>query len=189
MIVDGRENVRLITRVTVALWVIEALDVALGGALDQLGVRPWSLHGLTGVLFAPFLHANLAHLIGNTLGLVPLGLMTMSRKREDFWMVTAVSALCAGLGAWTFGRPGELHIGASGVIFGYFGFLVGRGWYDRRPMPVLITLVTIWLYGSMVWGVFPVAARISWQSHLFGFLGGLWVARTLGKELAARRVR
>jgi membrane associated rhomboid family serine protease len=173
--------------VTGVLWAIEVLDMILGGALDAWGVHPWSLEGLSGILFAPLLHADFGHLIANTLGLVPLGLMTMARKQQDFWVVTVVSALTAGLGAWIFGHPSEVHLGASGVIFGYLGFLIGRGWYDRRPMPVLMSLFTVWLYGGMVWGIFPSGLPISWQSHLFGFFGGLLVARTLGRELAARR--
>jgi membrane associated rhomboid family serine protease len=172
--------------VVALLWAVEIVDFFLGGALDGLGVLPGDTSWPWGLAFAPFLHGGFDHLIANTTGLIPLGLMTMVRKRKDFWVVTVVSALTAGAGAWLFGGASEVHIGASGVIFGYFGFLLGRGWYDRRMGPLMMSFVTFWLYGGMVWGVFPSDMPVSWQSHLFGFLGGLLVARQLGQALRAR---
>lgn len=178
---------KVVVSVTALLWAIESVDWVLGGALDSLGVQPWTTQGLVGIVFAPFLHGDFSHLLANTLGLIPLGLLTMARKQQDFWVVTVFTAITAGLGAWVFGSLDSVHIGASGVVFGYLGFLLGRGWYDRRPGPVALSILVAWLFGGMVWGVLPSGLPISWQSHLFGFLGGMFMARTLGKGINASR--
>lgn len=177
-----------VVSVTALMWGIELVDLVLGGRLDALGVRPRSVAGLWGILFAPFLHAGLGHLVANTLGGVPLALLSMSRKRMDFWVVSAISAVTAGLGAWLFGAPGTVHIGASGVIFGLFGFLLSRGIFERRLGAVLVSLLVGAVFGGMVWGVVPgLYPGVSWQSHLFGFLGGLLAARSLGQGLRGKR--
>ncbi|MCB9792533.1 MAG: rhomboid family intramembrane serine protease [Alphaproteobacteria bacterium] len=170
------------------LWVLELVDVLLlGGALDRFGVRPRTLSGLWGILFAPFLHAGVAHLLANTVAGVPLAFLTMARKRMDFMVVSVVSAITAGLGAWVFGAPGSVHIGASGVIFGYLGFLLGRGVFERRLGAVLLSALVAFLYGGMIVGVLPgLFPGVSWQSHLFGFLGGLLVSRALGEGLRGK---
>ncbi|MCB9743235.1 MAG: rhomboid family intramembrane serine protease [Alphaproteobacteria bacterium] len=170
------------------LWALELVDVLLlGGALDQFGVRPRSISGLWGILFAPFLHGGLAHLLANTVAGVPLAFLTMTRKRMDFWVVSVVAAITAGLGAWLFGAPGSVHIGASGVIFGYLGFLLGRGVFERRLGAALMSALVAFLYGGMIVGVLPgLFPGVSWQSHLFGFLGGLLVSRALGEGLRGK---
>jgi membrane associated rhomboid family serine protease len=107
----------------------------------------------------------------------------MGRKRMDFYVVTVVSAITAGLGAWFFGASGSVHLGASGVIFGYLGFLLARGIYERSAATIALSLFCGWIFGSMLWGVLPfLATGVSWQSHLFGFLGGILTARQLGLE-------
>jgi membrane associated rhomboid family serine protease len=181
-------NVKILGGGAVLLWLIEIIDsVIFSGGLDHLGVIPRSLAGLVGILFAPFLHGGFGHLIANTLPFLLLGLLTMSRKRMDFFVVTAISALTAGLGAWLFGGAGTVHIGASGVIFGYLGFLLSRGWYERKASSIMLSLAVALGFGGMIWGVLPgLYAGVSWQSHLFGFLGGVLTARILGKELRKR---
>ena len=185
---QGRANLALSLRITLVLWLIEGADtLLLGGRLDAYGIRPRSLSGLWGILCAPFLHAGLGHLLANTLPLLVLGTLTMARRQADFWVVSAVSALTAGLGAWLLGAPGTVHIGASGVIFGYFGFLLARGIYERRAGAIGIAILVAWLFGPMVVGVLPsVGVGISWQSHLFGFLGGALTGRLLGRGIRGR---
>ncbi|MBD2102036.1 rhomboid family intramembrane serine protease [Leptolyngbya sp. FACHB-261] len=164
-------------------WLLELADLfVFGGSLDLYGIRPHSLLGLRGILFAPFLHGGMGHLIANTVPFVVLGWLTMLHRTRDFFVVTVVTQLVSGFGVWLFGSPNSIHIGASGLIFGYLGFLLLRGYFERRLGSILVSLVVGILYGSLVWGVLPSSFGISWQGHLFGFLGGVLAARLLARR-------
>jgi membrane associated rhomboid family serine protease len=168
------------------MWALEILDLFLGGALNRFGIRPHSLIGLRGILFAPFLHGNLLHLIANTVPFLILGWFVMLRRTSDFWPVTIIVMLVSGLGTWFFGSPFSIHIGASGVVFGYLGFLLSRGYFERSFGSILMSLTVGLLYGGMIWGVLPTRIGISWQGHLFGFIGGIIAAWMLSKPRASR---
>lgn len=189
MMTETRKRGRLVGRAVALLWVLETLDVLLlGGGLDRFGVQPRSTAGLVGILFAPLLHGGFAHLIANTLPFAVLGFLVTARKRADFWVVAIGSALTAGLGTWLVGASDSVHIGASGVVFGFLGFLMGRGIHERSAKSILLSLTVTFFFGGMLWGVLPsVGPGISWEGHLFGFLGGLLVSRLLGRELRGRR--
>jgi len=160
-----------------AFWVAFVMNAMLGGALDQFGVIPRTTDGLRGILFAPFLHGNLNHLVANTIPFLALGWMVMLRDARHFLPVTLFSMLGAGLMAWTLGAPGSVHIGASGVVFGYLGFLLLAGVYTRSFWSLVLSLVTAVLWGGLVLGIAPGQAGISWQAHLGGFVGGILAAR------------
>ncbi|MBW4692875.1 MAG: rhomboid family intramembrane serine protease [Lyngbya sp. HA4199-MV5] len=166
-----------------AMWAIEILDqfvfrVGLRRTLDIYGIIPRTIIGLRGILFAPFLHGNFAHLIGNTVPFVALGWLIMLRETRDFFWVSLITAVVSGLGTWLFGSPG-VHIGASGVIFGYLGYLLARGYFERSMTAIAMSLFVGALYGSLIWGVLPTRVGISWEGHLFGFIGGILAARVL----------
>ncbi|MBW4493348.1 MAG: rhomboid family intramembrane serine protease [Oscillatoria princeps RMCB-10] len=164
------------------LWILEIVDwFILGGALNLYGIVPRRLIGLRGILFAPFLHGNWNHLMANTIPFVTLGWLTMLRETRDFFTVSALGALVSGLGVWLLGAPG-LHIGASGVIFAYLGFLLLRGYFERNLPSILLSAIACFFYGSLLWGVLPQQAGISWQGHLFGFIGGALAARLLARH-------
>ncbi len=165
------------------MWAIEILDLFLGGALDQFGIRPRSIVGLRGILFAPFLHGSLLHLMANTVPFVILGWLVMLRRTRDFWPVTIIVTLVAGLGTWLFAPPWTVHIGASGLVFGYLGFLLSRGYFERSFGSIAMSLLVGLLYGGMIWGVLPGQIGISWQGHLFGFLGGILAAQMLAEPM------
>lgn len=177
------EQVTTLLGLVTLLWAIEIADWLLfGNRLPQfLGIRPHSLSGLWGILFAPFLHGNFAHLLANTLPLLTLGWLVMLRGRREWILVSVITALCSGLGTWLFGASGSTHIGASGVIFGYFGFLLLRGYFERSLTAIAFSLLVAFLYGGIIFGVLPTSQLISWQGHLFGFLGGVLAARLLAK--------
>ncbi|MCL6434294.1 MAG: rhomboid family intramembrane serine protease [Leptolyngbyaceae cyanobacterium HOT.MB2.61] len=165
------------------MWAVEIADQVffrpfLQTTLDFYGILPRNLIGLRGILFAPFLHGNFPHLIGNTLPFLVLGWLIMLREISDFFWVTLVAGLVSGLGTWLFGSPG-IHIGASGVIFGYLGYLLFRGFFERSIISIAISLGVGTLYGSLLWGVLPMQYGISWEGHLFGFIGGVLAARLL----------
>ena len=140
--------------------------------LTQFGIIPRNLIGLRGILFAPFLHVNLAHLIGNTIPFIILGWLIMLRETSDFFVVSIISALVGGLGTWLFGSPSTIHIGASGVIFGYLGYLLFRGYFERKPLSIAMSLFVLVLYRSLLWGLLPFQYGILW-GVLFGCLGYL----------------
>lgn len=167
------------------LWSIEIVDwLVFRGYLDQwFGIRPREMAGLWGIVFAPFLHGNFGHLFANTLPLVTLSWLVMLRKTSDWLIVSIIAALCSGLGTWLIGANNSTHIGASGVIFGYFGFLLLRGYFERSFVAIAFSLLVTVLYGSLLFGTVPFlnAPNISWEGHLFGFLGGVLAAWLLSK--------
>jgi membrane associated rhomboid family serine protease len=166
------------------MWVLELIDIPLGGTqgfcngLNQFGIFPRQLSGLRGILFAPFLHGGFGHLIANTIPFVTLGWLVMLRRTIDFFWVTAIAMFVGGMGTWLLGAPG-CHIGASGVIFGYLGYLIARGYFERKLLSLLFSLIVLVMYGGLLWGILPVRIGISWEGHLFGFLGGVVAAKLL----------
>jgi membrane associated rhomboid family serine protease len=163
------------------LWVLEIIDLFLGGSLNRYGIAPRNILGLRGILFAPFLHGGLSHLAANTLPFLALGWLIMLRETSDFFVVTAVTMVASGLGVWLFGASNSIHIGASGLIFGYLGFLLFRGYFERSGLSIALSLMVGVLYGSLIWGILPTRIGISWEGHLFGFIGGAIAARLLAR--------
>jgi len=163
-----------------AAWSVELVDrVAYGGSLERFGIHPRDVPGLWGILVAPLLHVGWVHLLANTGPFVVLGWLVMLRRISDFLVVTALAMLIGGLGVWLFGAPNSIHVGASGLIFGYLGYLLARGYFERSLWAVLLAVAALLLYGGVLWGVLPGQRGISWEGHLFGFVGGVAAARLL----------
>lgn len=159
------------------IWAVFVVDELLGGALLRYGVQPRTALGLRGILFGPFLHGDFNHLAANTIPLLVLGWLVMLRDPGHFLLVTLTAMVTAGLAAWLLGAPNTVHIGASGVVFGFLGFLVFAGWYARSFASIVLSIAVIVLWGGLVLGVLPGEAGISWQGHLGGFGGGALAAR------------
>lgn len=171
----------LIVGFVALIWAVELANVVLGHRLNVLGIQPRTVVGLPGILLAPFLHGGISHVLVNTIPFVILGWLVMLEGTGTFLGVSLIVILVAGAGTWLFGRPG-VHVGASSLIFGYFGFLLGRAWYRRSTGSILVALVTLALYGGLLWGVLPLGTRISWEGHLFGLLAGIlaaWLQETV----------
>jgi membrane associated rhomboid family serine protease len=160
----------------VLLWLIEVVNMFLDHRLNRWGILPRTLPGLVGIPLSPFLHGNFAHLLLNTVPLVTLGGFVALQGKRIFFTVSLWVIFLSGAALWLFGRS-AYHVGASTLIFGYFGYLVARGWYERSVTALLIALLVLVLYGSIVWGVLPTRPYISWEGHLFGLLAGVLVAR------------
>jgi len=160
------------------MWIVFFATVATGGALLSLGIIPRSLIGLRGILFAPFLHGSFAHLLANSIPFAMMGWFVMLRDSRHFIPVTAAAMLGSGLVAWLLGASGSVHVGASGVIFGYLGFLMLSGWYTRSIASIMISVLVTVMWGGLVFGVLPGQMGISWQAHLGGFIGGALAARS-----------
>lgn len=169
-----------------SLWAVFAADTLLGGALLHFGIVPRTRDGLWGILASPFLHANLAHLTANTASLLVLGWLVMLRDARHFGLVAVCAMLGGGLVAWTLGAPSSITVGASGVIFGFLGFLIFAGWYARSFGSILLSIGTTLAWGGLVFGVLPGQPGISWQAHLGGFLGGALAARWFAKHPSPR---
>jgi membrane associated rhomboid family serine protease len=164
------------------MWGLELIDLVIfQGALDGYGIFPRTIIGLRGILFAPFLHGGLPHLIANTVPFLTLGWFVMLQKTSDFFIVTAITMVVSGLGVWLIGSPG-IHIGASGLVFGYLGFLLLRGYFQRNIPSILLSLIVGFLYGGAIWGILPTVPGVSWEGHLFGFIGGIIAARLLSQR-------
>ena len=181
----GRElksHIMILGAIVGLMWLLEFVDIPLRGYLDTFGIIPRTSLGVRGIFFAPFLHQNFRHLIGNSVPFLVMGWFVMLRGIPEFFKVSAIVLLCSGIGVWLFGARG-LHIGASGVVFGYFGFLLSRAYFDRSALSVALALAVGLLYGGLIWGVLPVRYGISWEGHLFGFLGGIFAASQITKRV------
>lgn len=173
-----------ILSITIAtFWILELSDSFIfQGKLDNFGIIPRNPIGLRGLLFAPFLHAGFGHLLANTVPFLTLGWLTMIQETSDFYIVSFVTMVVGGLGVWLVGNPNSVHIGASILIFGYLGFLLLRGYFQKNLPSIILSITVFALYGSLVWGVLPSQPGISWEGHLFGFLGGVIAAWMIAKE-------
>lgn len=170
------------------MWLIFFVNgIFFGGRLALWGIRPHSVMGLRGIIFAPFLHGSLLHLISNTLPFLTLGWLVMWRETRDFWPVTLITWVVSGLGTWLTGSPTSIHIGASGLVFGYLGYLILRGYFDRSIPAIAFSIIVILLYGGMLWGILPLSYGVSWQGHLFGLVGGGIAAYVLSPRSSRRR--
>lgn len=176
-------QITILATFTAIFWAVEILDfTAFHGQLDSYGIMPHQLIGLRGILFAPFLHGSWGHLMANTVPFLVLGWLVMVQETSDFWIVTGLTMLVGGLGVWLFGAANSVHIGASILIFGYLGFLLLRGYFQRNIASIALSLLATFLYGSLVWGILPAYPGVSWQGHLFGFLGGIISAKVIATE-------
>lgn len=160
------------------MWSVEVIDLIPGTSLDGRGVRPRSVSGLFGIVFAPFLHTGFGHLIANTIPFAILGGAIALGGSASFAQVTVVVGAVSGFGIWVFGAGNSVHIGASGLVFGYLTYLVARGIVARNVWWILGGLVVLGLYGGLFWGLLP-SPRVSWLGHVFGAAGGVLAAWTI----------
>ena len=179
MVARLKSNLYLVLAAVVLLWAVEAVKSLTGHQFNEWGILPRTVTGLRGIPLSPFLHADLSHLLVNSLPFLVLGGLVALQGRRAFLGVSLVVIVCGGVALWLFGREGY-HIGASGLIFGYFGYLVARAWYDRSFRSILIALVTLFFYNGLIWGILPTTTYISWEGHLFGLLAGILAARIQG---------
>lgn len=156
----------------VFIWLLETIDWVLGGSLNQFGIVPRQSSGLWGIGAAPLLHVGFAHVAANTIPFLILGWFVLLRGVKTFMLVTLIVVVISGFGTWLIAPSASIHLGASGLVFGYFGYLLLRGYFERSWEAIVWSVVVALLYGGMMVGLFPGNAGISWQMHLFGFIGG-----------------
>jgi len=177
----------LVALVAIA-WVTEILDFFIPGRwLDSFGIQPRTMSGLVGIFLAPMLHGGLAHLAANTVPFLTLGFLVLLRGMGTFIGVSLLVIVLGGLGVWLLAPGNSVHIGASGLIFGYIGYLLARGYFERSFGSLAIAAVVALVYGGALWGVLPTDPRISWQGHLFGFLAGIVTAGIMRRQPSPSR--
>jgi membrane associated rhomboid family serine protease len=157
-------------------WVLELFDTVtgmFGVSTNTFGIRPRTFGGLPGIFLAPLLHGNLPHLMANTVPFLVLGFLVMLRGLGTFVGVTLLVMVLGGFAVWLLAPGNSVHIGASGIIFGYIGYLLARGYFERNLGSIAVAVIVAVLYGGALWGVLPGRPGISWQGHLFGFLAGV----------------
>jgi len=165
----------------VLIWLIHLTQGFLETSWADYSVYPRTLTGLTGIFTSPLLHADFGHLLGNTVPLILLGLLLFNNYKEIsgkvFWSVYFSN----GILLWLFARD-AFHLGASGVVYGIAFFLIFSGFIRKIPRLTMVSFLIIFLYGSLVWGIFPFDPHVSWEAHLYGAITGLILAIALRKE-------
>lgn len=170
------------------LWAIQVVNWLIGYGLNPaFGLISRHVNGLDGVIAMPLLHGSFAHLMANTPPLLVMGGLLVATSTRALLAVNAVVVGLGGCLVWLFGSS-AIHIGASGLIFGWFGFLMTRGLMDRSPVTLGAALLVGVLYGSMLWGVLPDQPGVSWEAHLFGVIAGAAAAYLVRTHVHAPRL-
>lgn len=156
------------------IWVVEVVNIFLGHGLASWGILPRSFSGLIGIPLAPLLHGGFWHTVSNTIPLLFLGALTLAGGKRAFWETTVSVTLLSGALVWLFAR-GSHHVGASGLVFGYFGAILARAAIERSLTSMAIGIITVMAYGGLIWGILPLRSHVSFESHLFGLIAGIFV--------------
>ena len=155
------------------IWAVQVLNLLSGYSLNGwFGLLPRSFGGLDGILLMPFLHGSIMHAVSNTFAIIALGGLMAVTARHVVLPVSALIIAAGGFGVWMFGKT-AIHVGASGLIFGWFAYLLARGFVEKSLVTVLVAAGVALFYGSMIWGVLPGQPGVSWEAHLFGAAAGV----------------
>ena len=176
---------RVVLALAALMWVGEIADSLADHRLDRYGIEPRDGDGLIGVVAAPFLHAGFGHLVSNTVPFVLMGFAIAFKGAARVLAVTVIVGTVSGVGTWFVAPDDTLHVGASGVVFGYATYLLSRGFFDRDVLELAIGLVVGAIWGTALVGGLLPQEGISWQGHLFGALGGVVAARALARRRSA----
>lgn len=176
----------------VVTWLVFWLQGNFNHHLIELGVLPRNTKGLIGIVTSVFIHGDLNHILSNTLPLIILGMMLFYFYKKIAKPAFIWIWLISGLWLWIGGRNNELHpnyhIGASTLIYGLASFLFFSGVFRKHLRLMVVSVLVVFLYGSIIWGMFPIKTEISWEGHLFGAIAGILVAFNYRKEGPQRRV-
>ena len=164
------------------IWLVFWFEVRFGVRFNDYGIYPRTFEGLRGVLLSPFIHSNMEHLYHNTIPLFVLSAALFYFYRPIAWKVIIFGILLSGILTWIIGRPAN-HIGASGLIYVLMSFTLFKGILSRHYRLIALSMLVIFLYGSMIWYVFPIIERISWEGHLSGLIVGLFFAIIFRKSI------
>jgi len=162
------------------LTLVEIINILSARSLNHYGLIPRNTSGLIGIVSSVFLHGNLVHFISNIVPFALFSFLLLQHGTKRYIQVTLICIIATGLLVWLFGRNAN-HVGASGLIYGYFGYLILAGFIAKKIKLIFISFFVGISYGTLVFGVLPTMSYISWESHLFGLLVGLICAYKLNK--------
>ena len=189
MIAEARKALWVMVSFLVIIWIVQIVNSIDNYGLSlEYGIQAREVSSLPEVFSAPFLHNSWGHIEGNSGPLFIFGFLAAYRGVKKFLAVTVLIALVSGLGAWFISESHSVTAGASGVVFGYFGYIIVRGLFDRHRIDIVIGLVMALCFAYQFTSLLPTAAGISWQGHLFGFIGGVlggWIFRERGRRQPA----
>ncbi len=177
-LVDAAPGLVVVGVMLAIMWAVEVVDLLPGTHFDSWGIHPRTVRGLFGIAFAPFLHVSIAHLVANTVPFAVLGAAIALSGAGRFVEVTLIVGVTSGLGVWLFGAANTVHLGASGLVFGYLTYLIARGVIAGKVLWIAGGLVVFVVYGGLFWGLLPHHG-VSWLGHLFGAIGGVLAAWVL----------
>ena len=165
------------------LWIIFWIEVKYGYNFNKYGIYPRSLNGLRGIFFSPFIHGDIKHIYHNTIPLFVLSMALFYFYKHIAWKILFFGILLSGFFTWCIGRP-SYHIGASGLIYVLVSFTFFKGIFAKHYRLIALSLVVVFLYGSMIWGTLPIKEGVSWEGHLSGLVTGMLFAFFFRKEIA-----
>ena len=183
---DRTNGLALLAAMVALMWITEVVDQIGLADLDRYGIHPRDEDGLAEILSAPFLHVGFGHLISNTLPFVVMGVVIALGGLARVALVTLIVALVSGVGTWLVAASNSVHLGASGIVFGYASYLVSRGLLSRSLTELAVGAIVVVVWGvGLAQGLLP-QERISWQAHLFGAIGGVVAASVLAGRREAK---
>jgi membrane associated rhomboid family serine protease len=175
IVVQTQSNLPILGKLLLILWLVFFFCRFIFPPLLLLGIIPRTLRGLPGIFFAPFLHANFNHLFFNSIPLVVLSNFILMCGFQDYLMISGLITVLSGLAIWCLGKPG-LHIGASALVTGYWGFLVNHMYQASIATQIILGIVCLYYFAGLFFGIFPGKKGVSWEGHLFGLLAGFAVS-------------
>lgn len=160
--------------IIIIIWLVKFIEYMLNTHFDFLGIYPQKIEGLTGILFAPFIHADIKHLYANSIPLFILSTALFYFYREIGFRIFIYIYLTTNIWVWIIARP-AWHIGASGIIYGLAAFIFVSGIIRKHTRLMALSMFVLFIYGGLIWGIFPnnIQQEISWESHLMGFIAGI----------------
>jgi membrane associated rhomboid family serine protease len=184
---ETSEGLALLAGIVALMWLVEVINTLDGNRLDSDGIYPRNIDHLWGIFTAPFLHVSFAHLIGNTIPFVFMGVIIAVRGAGRLALVTLIVIVIGGLGTWLVAPAHSITVGASGVVFGYATYLLTRGVFDRSLLELLTGVVVAVVWGGALLASLVPHQQVSWQGHMCGAIAGAIAAWLLATRRSTPR--
>lgn len=175
IILSVKQNSAFVLSIIGLLLLINIINRIFGARLNIMGIIPRTIHGLIGIFCSPFLHRDFNHLFFNSIPLFVLANLVLLNGRTEFYIVSLMITVLSGFSIWLIGRR-AIHIGASSIIMGYFGYLLANAYFQVTATTIILGILCLYYFGGLVLNLFPSERDVSWEGHVFGFLAGIATA-------------